>query len=396
LCVSIVANLGLLCYFKYMNFFLESFYDVLGWAHDPKKPLLDILLPVGISFYTFEAINYTVDVFRGKGRAERSLPHFMLFITFFPHLVAGPIVRARDFLPQIYRPKRFSWARMHLGAQLVLMGMFKKLAIADRMAQFADPVFLEPEKFQTAAAWMAIVAYALQLYCDFSGYTDMAIGLAHMFGYKLARNFDMPYVSLNIAEYWRRWHMSLSSWLRDYLFIPLGGSRGSGWKTTCNLFITFTLAGLWHGAAWHFVAFGLLQGGLLSVHRVFRDFCKARPRLDGWLQSAGGVGLRWAVTAFTILFGYVLFRATSFPIALRFYHQLFVSSRGAQAPMPYAGLWIILALVVVAHLLGLRRVWQRWHLRLPAPVLGTCYTTVLTLSLLLAPIGTTPFIYFTF
>ena len=159
-------------------------------------------------------------------RAERNLAHFMLFILFFPHLVAGPIVRARDFLPQIRRRKRWNWLRMQLGVQFFLMGLFKKLVIADRMALFVDPVFADPDAYGAAAAWLAVLAYALQIYCDFSGYTDMAIGTAHLLGYQLAKNFDMPYLAANIAEFWRRWHISLSTWLRDYLFIPLGGSRG--------------------------------------------------------------------------------------------------------------------------------------------------------------------------
>ncbi len=394
--ISVIANLGLLCYFKYANFFLESFYDACGWPHPADKPLLDIILPVGISFYTFEAINYTVDVFRRKMPAERSLPNFMLFITFFPHLVAGPIVRARDFLPQVRRHKHFSWLRMHVGAQFFLMGLFKKV-IADRMAEFADPVFLEPLKYRTGAAWLAILAYAIQLYFDFSGYTDMAIGVAHTFGYRLAQNFDMPYLATSTADYWRRWHISLSTWLRDYLFIPLGGSRGSGWMVTRNLFITFTLAGLWHGAAWHFVLFGLLQGLLLSVHRVFKDFCKVRPALDGWLQSNTGTTLRWGVTFFSILMGYVLFRATSYPLACQFYQRLYSSAPGLkESPMPNAGLWMVVAIVVACHLAGGKRWWERWHLHLPAPVLGSSYAFVLTAALMLAPNGTHPFIYFNF
>jgi alginate O-acetyltransferase complex protein AlgI len=397
LCVSVIANLSLLCYFKYMNFFVTSFYDAMGWGHDDKG-VLQIILPVGISFYTFEAINYVVDVYRRKARAERCLPHFMLFITFFPHLVAGPIVRARDFLPQVKRPKRFSWPRMHLGCQFVLMGLFKKMAIADRMALFVDPVFHDPSAYRTGAVWLAIVAYALQLWCDFSGYTDMAIGCAHMLGYKLAENFNMPYLATSIADYWRRWHISLSTWLRDYLFIPLGGSRGTGWKVSRNLFITFTLAGLWHGAAWHFVAFGVLQGLLLTIHRFFREFCKTRPRLDGWLQQSTGTFLRWGLTLTCILFGYVLFRAEDFNRAWLFYHRMLIPHPvGAlESPLPNIGLWLTVGVVALGHLFGARRLWERWHLRLPAPVLGTSYATLLTLALLLAPNGNKPFIYFAF
>src|SRR5262249_7382020 len=200
LTLNIVGNLGLLCYFKYANFFLHSLQEALNaCGAGASFRALSVVLPVGISFYTFEAINYMVDVYRGHVRAEKSLPHFMLFILFFPHLVAGPIVRAKDFLPQIRRRKRWSWMRLELGAQLFLMGLFKKLAIADRMAQFADPVFAHPGDYGSGAVWLAVLAYALQIYYDFSGYTDMALGIAHAFGYRLARDFDMPYLAANIG-----------------------------------------------------------------------------------------------------------------------------------------------------------------------------------------------------
>src|SRR5205823_8430177 len=279
--LSLVANLGLLCYFKYVNFFLQPLREALRAVHAGYTiPVLDVILPIGISFYTFEAINYTVDVYRKKVRAERSLAHFMLFITFFPHLIAGPIVRARDFLPQMRRPKRWDWARLHLGAQYLLMGLFKKMAIADRMALYADPVFAEPARYGSGAVWLAVLAYALQIYCDFSGYTDMALGTAHLLGYKLAKNFDMPYLAVNVSEFWRRWHISLSSWLRDYLFIPLGGSRGTERQTCRNLLVTMALGGLWHGANWTFVVWGILHGLLLIVHRTFQGICRQHPRLD--------------------------------------------------------------------------------------------------------------------
>jgi alginate O-acetyltransferase complex protein AlgI len=398
LSVSVVANLGLLCYFKYVNFFLGSLNHGLIAAGSPVMfRTLEVILPIGISFYTFEAINYTVDVYRRKIPAERNLGDFMLFILFFPHLVAGPIVRARDFLPQIKRPKHCDWVRLHLGAQYFLIGLFKKLAIADRMAQFADPVFDHPLDYNTPAAWIAMFAYALQVYCDFSGYTDMAIGTAHMLGYKLAENFNMPYLSANIAEFWNRWHISLSTWLRDYLFFPLGGSRGGERKTCRNLLITMTLCGLWHGAAWTYVGFGVIQGFMLIVQRTFHRWCQGRPRLDGMLRSSPGTLFRIAFTFTTFCISLIVFRATSFGQAFQMYTRLLIPAPGAQpAPVPEIGFWLTVAVVLIAHLLGKTGVWIRPALRVPAPMLGFSYSLLLGLALLLAPQGGKAFIYFQF
>ncbi len=397
LTVSIVANLGLLCYFKYANFFLHSVQQALNAIGDhTSMPVLSVILPVGISFYTFEAINYTVDVYRGKVRAERNLGHFMLFITFFPHLVAGPIVRARDFLPQIHRRKHWDWARMQLGAQYFLMGLFKKLAIADRMALFADPVFKDPSQYNTGAVWLAVLAYAMQIYCDFSGYTDMALGVAHMLGYKLALNFNMPYIARNVSEFWHRWHMSLSTWLRDYLFIPLGGSRGTKWQTNRNLLITMTLGGLWHGASWTFVVWGVLHGVLLIGHRMFRDLVKPRPRLDRALQSWPGTVLCVLTTFLAVCVGWVFFRAQTFGIAAEMLHRMVIPSHGATSPLHNRSLWATVLVMALCHALAQRGIWKRIAERLPAPVLGFSYALVLTVALVLAPDTGKAFIYFQF
>jgi alginate O-acetyltransferase complex protein AlgI len=395
--MSLVANLGLLFYFKYANFFLDSLQATLRavGAETSFRPL-SVILPIGISFYTFEAINYTIDVYRRRVPAERNLANFMLFITFFPHLVAGPIVRAKDFLPQIRRRKHWDWARLELGAQYFLMGLFKKLAIADRMALFADPVFANPGEYHSGAVWIAMLAYALQIYCDFSGYTDMALGTAHMLGYKLAKNFNMPYLAVNVSEFWRRWHISLSSWLRDYLFIPLGGSRGTNAQTNRNLMITMTLGGLWHGASWTFVVWGILHGLLLIVHRGFQAICKRHWRLDAVMQSVPGTVLRVTLTFLAVCVGWVFFRSTTFSGAAIFLYRLVVPHEGIGAPLHNRSLWYTVAVVALCHALAQRGFWKKLAIRLPSPVLGFGYAVVLTLALVLAPDAGKAFIYFQF
>lgn len=395
--VSLIGNLSLLAYFKYANFFLQSITQALHMAGaSASLPVLKVILPIGISFYTFEAINYTVDVYRRRIPAERNLAYFMLFITFFPHLIAGPIVRARDFLPQVRRPKQWDWMRLQLGMQYVLTGMFKKMVVADRMALYADPIFADPSSYGTPALWLAVLAYALQIYCDFSGYTDMALGTAHMLGYKLARNFNMPYLAVNVADFWHRWHISLSTWLRDYLFIPLGGSRGTKWQTTRNLLITMALGGLWHGAAWTFVIWGVLHGLLLICHRSFRAFCASRPTWDRCLTSVPGTVLRIGTTFLAVSALWVVFRAPRLKDAWTILHRLVKPHAGLASPMSYHSLVILAAILVLGYWFAVSGMWRRLGVRVPEPVWGLGYAACVTLILLLAPVTGKIFIYFQF
>lgn len=397
LILSLAVNLGLLVYLKYANFFLDSLAHTLHvLGSSASLPVLQVILPIGISFYTFEAINYSVDVYRGRLRAERDLLSFLLFILFFPHLIAGPIVRARDFLPLVRRAKRWSWPRMNLGVQLFILGMFKKMAIADRMPYFVDPVFAQPENFSGLALWLATLAYALQIYCDFSGYSDMAIGSAHLLGYRLARNFHAPYLAPNIAEMWRRWHISLSSWLRDYLFIPLGGSRGSRWATFRNLLLVMTLGGLWHGANWTFVVWGALIGIMLIVHREFRDAVQRFPAVCTALDSAPGTVARILLTFAAVCVTWVFFRATGLDVALLMLGRMFRFAPGAELPLPLFGLALATIVVFVEQFIVSRPKPQEWLHVIPVPMRGLGYASMIALALLLVPTEHKAFIYFQF
>ena len=329
--------------------------------------------------------------------AERNLANFMLFILFFPHLVAGPIVRARDFLPQIRRPQALGLGA-HAARRAVLPDGPVQEAGHRRPHGPVRPIRSSPTPERTAprpSGWRCS-AYALQIYCDFSGYTDMALGTAHLLGYKLAQNFNMPYLAANVAEFWRRWHISLSTWLRDYLFIPLGGSRGSSWQTYRNLLITMTLGGLWHGASWTFVVWGLLHGLLLIVHRSFRSFCKPRPRLDAVLRSVPGTLCCVLLTWFSVCIGWVFFRRQSLPNAGLILQRMFLPFQGMGPPLHNRSLWYLVALMAICHLFGATGAWKRWVVQLPAPVLGFGFALALTLALLLAPDTGKMFIYFKF
>jgi alginate O-acetyltransferase complex protein AlgI len=387
---SISVNLGLLGFFKYANFFLDS-AGRIGLIDVPlDRPTLDIILPLGISFYTFETISYVVDVYLGRARAVRDPLDYAIFIMFFPHLVAGPIVRPRDFLPQLARPKVFDWDRAHLGARMFLIGFFKKSVIADHLGELiVDPIFKDPASFSSSAIWLGTLAYAIQIYGDFSGYSDMGIGLAHTLGFKLPQNFAYPYLSANISEFWRRWHMSLSSWLRDYLFIPLGGSRLGTWKTYRNLLIVMLLGGLWHGANWTFVIWGAYHGTLLALHRAI-----PWPR---WMSSARLRPLGVVATFVAVCVGWVFFRATTFEGAGVILSRMAWPTEGQRLTPPLAVLVIgCVALTLLGHTLGTRIDMIRMERRLPAPVMGAALAGLLLLAMVLFPEGGRTFIYFQF
>lgn len=398
LAISLTTNLGLLAFFKYFGFFVEACQDLMLTMGLPfNTSTLNIILPVGISFYTFQTLSYTIDVYRGKISPSRNLLDFALFVSFFPQLVAGPIVRAKSFLPQLDKIKRFKWPRMQLGMYYVVIGLFKKLAIADRMACYCDPVFADVAQYDSGALWLAAVAFAVQVYCDFSGYSDMAVGIAHFLGYRLTKNFDMPLAAVNVSDFWRRWHISLSTWVRDYVFFPLGGSRHGQWITNRNLLITMTLIGLWHGAAWTFVLFGLIQGIFLAVHGHFRKFCVDRPRLQAALNNRAGTALRITVTFLSFCTSLVVFRANTVSDALLMLKRMIVPTDGIGIPMNERGFWYAMLVLCVAHWIGQnQKLVARALDVVPAPVRGFGYACIFTLALVLSPEIDQAFIYFQF
>ena len=312
LAISVVSNLGVLAWFKYANFGLGTVSTLAGHPFQP----LSIVLPVGISFYTFQSLSYTIDVWRGEIPALSRYRDFLFFASFFPQLVAGPIVRAKQFLPQVATDLHPSSADRSRALRLVVGGLLKKVVVADFIARnFVDLVFASPLQHTRAECWLAAYGYALQIYCDFSGYTDMAIGIALFLGFRLPDNFDRPYTAATLTEFWRRWHMSLSSWLRDYLYIPLGGNRKGRGRTYLNLFLTMLLGGLWHGASWKFVLWGGIHGLGLALEKLLGIPARVdRSRLRRILGAL--------VTFHIVAACWILFRAPSLSDALAFFSRL--------------------------------------------------------------------------
>ncbi len=309
LLISLAVNLGILAIFKYFNFFIAAFAECLTQLGlQPHSPVLNVLLPVGISFYTFQTLSYTIDIYRGVIKSTRTIVPFFTFVAFFPQLVAGPIERANHLLPQFLKPRSLAYPLAVSGCRLLLWGMFKKVVIADRLALLVDPVFGNPGDWHGPSIWLATVAFAIQIYCDFSGYSDMAIGTARLLGFDLMTNFRTPYLSASFREFWQRWHISLSTWFRDYVYIPLGGSRVKPTRLVGNLLITFLISGLWHGANWTFLVWGLWHGVLVSI-----EFLCSRQQLIKLSVS------RWIAIPFVLIMtcvGWVFFRASSIEAAL--------------------------------------------------------------------------------
>ena len=442
LVVAIVFNLAILGVFKYYDFFITSVEDGLDrFGLAPNLPLLQVVLPVGISFFTFQALSYVIDVYRGKVAATNLL-QFAVYLAFFPQLVAGPIVRASEFLPQLERrlnPREIDFTR---AAVLIASGLFKKVVIASYMADaLVDDVFAFPERFSGAEILLGVYGYAIQIYADFSGYTDIAIGVALLLGFRFPENFNQPYRAASIADFWRRWHMTLSRWLRDYLYIPLGGNRGGKAKRDRNLFLTMLLGGLWHGAAWPFVIWGAYQGGGLMAERrlgEWRDRKRNRrtrtgreqfgrvgeleregqltgmrevtaqrqmtaqsddswQQADDWWKQPAKKLLRWLATFHFICLGWVFFRSETLSDAGALLGQLFGSflSPAPDINTVFVGVVVCALFAQMLSRQALANV-QMQLSRLPAWVLAVGFGIWMLVVDQFGPEGVAPFIYFQF
>jgi len=390
LVASLTLNLGILATFKYYNFFLDSSASLFAsFGFELSIPHSKFLLPVGISFFTFQTMSYSIDVYRRKISHEKSLLNFSVFVAFFPQLVAGPIVRAVDFLPQLHRESKLKPSEFHLAILLILQGLFKKIVLADLLAKLmVDDVFSRPGDFGAVDQWLALYGYAFQIYNDFSGYSDIAIGSAMLLGFKLPENFNRPYVAKDIREFWSRWHISLSTWLRDYLYIPMGGSRHGILRTRFNLMVTMLLGGLWHGASMNFVLWGFYHGVLLvAAHHLA---VKAKP-------SGGRIGdlVRMIGCFHLVLFGWLLFRVQSLA-DLQVFANNMLTEWGTTSE---ASLLFVLVLAAAVGLHGLpRRFAETVRSRLavtPSPVLGGAYAFAIVVFVA-ATTGKPSFIYFQF
>ncbi len=411
--LSVTYNLGVLATFKYFNWFMEAASDLVALA-DARlaEPLiraalsteagflgdtrLDFLLPVGISFFTFQSMSYTIDIYRRRLDPIGDYPRYLLYVSFFPQLVAGPIVRARDLLPQLLARPPLTDAMGGRALALIALGLFKKVCIADPLAiNIVDRVFANPEMYSSLEVLTGVYGYAIQIYCDFSGYSDIAIGSALLLGFRFPDNFDAPYRARDLQDFWRRWHISLSTWLRDYLYISLGGNRHGAWKTYRNLMLTMVLGGLWHGAGWNFLIWGALHGGALAVQRAWQRRRAARGK-GPLLAGVGGRAVAIVLTFHYVCFAWIFFRATTFEGAIAVLDGLAAATVGTVN----LGSTVLIALGVgfATHAVP-RRLYE--HLietfaRLPAAVQALALTSVGLILHRLAEVDVVPFLYFQF
>jgi D-alanyl-lipoteichoic acid acyltransferase DltB (MBOAT superfamily) len=413
LLISLFSNLGLLFTFKYFNFFnhsIQSFLNNFNIFYD--SPTFNLLLPVGISFYTFQTLSYTIDVYRGQRKAEHHLGYFALYVSFFPQLVAGPIERSTNLLPQFFKKYEFDAQRVSNGLKLMLWGFFKKVVIADRLAILVNQVYNNTGNYEGSALLLATYFFAFQIYCDFSGYSDIAIGAAQVMGFKLMDNFNRPYYAKNISEFWKRWHISLSTWFRDYLYIPLGGNKVGKRRWYSNLFLTFLISGLWHGANWTFVIWGAIHGFYL-VFAIWTK--KLSDKLYRFLKLYKGSFARKFVDVFItfhlVLFAWVFFRANSlndamyiiantFPLNIVEFINNFLDPN-IEMNLGLNKYEIIIALgniiiMEIFHLIQRHNSMRQFLLTKPIIIRYAAYTLLLFLILFFGEFNLQEFIYFQF
>ncbi len=389
--VSIAVSLSVLGYFKYANFFLWTWNSMVQGNFQP----LNIILPVGISFYTFQSISYIVDVYKRRIAPTATWLEYCFFLSFFPALVAGPIVRADYFLPQIENRDHASRTDIYTGLWLIILGIVKKAIIADYIAQYNDLIFDSPTGYSGFESLMGVIGYVMQIYCDFSGYSDMAIGIAMIMGFKLMKNFDFPYKAQNLSDFWRQWHISLSTWLRDYVYIPLGGNRKGTIRTYVNNFLTMLVGGLWHGAAWKFVIWGGLHGVGLAVHKACQPWLRKLP--DNWWIKA----VSWSLTITYVGLLFVFFRAYTMTDSLLIIKNIFTNFDIAYI-VPFVEVryvWLIMMIIIIgSHCLPRRwyGIMEQWFVSAPWLLKLVIFLVVVQLVIQFMTEEVAPFIYFQF
>jgi alginate O-acetyltransferase complex protein AlgI len=400
LAVSLVANIGVLAMFKYYYFLIDNVNSVSfrlnGTTYEPRW---DIILPIGLSFHTFQAMSYTIEVYRRNQKVERHFGIYALYVMFYPQLVAGPIERPQNILHQFYEKFDFEEKRVVSGLRLMLWGFFKKIVIADNLATFSDQVFDDVHQYQGLPLVVAILFYSVQIYCDFSGYSDIAIGTARVMGFKLMRNFEQPYLSKSVAEFWKRWHISLSTWFRDYLYIPLGGNRVAIPRWYLNIMIVFLVSGLWHGASWNFVIWGGLHGIYQIAGHLTRNIQAAifKP-----LGKIGGIIQNWWTVAL-VVFAWIFFRATNFSDAKYFATHLFAKSTHTLSEVMHMvktdtliGIVISLSILYLVERMQNKRNMGEWVEAKPQWQRWSIYYVLTFFILIYGYFGAMQFIYFQF
>ncbi|WP_417888448.1 MBOAT family O-acyltransferase [Xanthomarina gelatinilytica] len=403
LMVSLFVNLGLLVYFKYTNFFIETFVDSFRlFGKELEVSTLNIILPVGISFYTFQTLSYTIDIYRKQLEPTKDWLSFFAFVSFFPQLVAGPIERASHLLPQFYKTYKFDYNQVKSGLLLMAFGLFKKMVIADRAAILVNQVYNNPTDYHGYDIVLATVLFAFQIYCDFSGYSDIAIGLGRTMGFDLMKNFDSPYFSKSITEFWRRWHISLSTWFRDYVYIPLGGSRNGKYRTYYNLFIVFLVSGLWHGAAMTFVIWGAIHGLIIVVEKAFT---KQRRKLFKSKESVLSYLIGLPITFVIVCLAWVFFRANSYKDSKIIFENLFqIHKSNSMFELGLVKSELSLLLIMIFGLLSFELVHRRFSAtfllsKAPLPIRWVFYLIVVFCIMIFGIYGEgamKEFIYFQF
>jgi len=391
LTVSVLTNLGILAFFKYFNFFAASAVEIANTFHWPLTWTdLNIVLPVGISFYTFQSMSYTIDVYRGDLPVERSWLRFAFYVTYFPQLIAGPIMRASQFMPQITQRPTLTAADWEKSLVLITTGLIKKIVFGDFLARYSDFAFNHPDETTAFTAWLGLYAFTFQIYFDFSGYSDIAIGCSRLMGYHLPDNFRRPYMAHSFSDFWKRWHISLSSWLRDYLYIPLGGNRmKTKWGVHRNLMLTMLLGGLWHGAAWHFILWGVLHGSYLSIERIFTGE-RSQP------ASALGLMIKRLLIFHAVVLTWLVFRCENMHILGEYLAALMRTEMPGEITIGMLAAVCVIGFGLLIQWLGECYDLTTQFLRTPILFKSGCYTATSIAVMAFNFSGPMPFIYFQF